>query len=155
MLNENKVASWNFIQGLLYTTLAIFFMIYPQIFDIFLDNLTNADYKLAQVISAMLLLVGHLYIDAGLPNYFSKNFLSRLIDQESISNIKGGAQSYAFGSTSERIIFVPIVAVITILVVDNPVITVVGIFLAVADPMLGIMTLFVLKKYGHEELQSE
>ena len=154
----NRVAFWNQFQGGNYMILGIFFMIYPQFFDLFAgknEDLSAADYKSVQYASSVLFAIGYIFIDMGSPieSIFVKIQI-KLIGQEYGSRIKGAPQRFAVGSIVTRLIIVPVMQIIVIFTFGqgNVAITTLSTLICIADPILAILTIVVLKKWGKDGL---
>lgn len=156
IIPSTVVGKWNVIQGMVYIFVSSFFMIYPQIMDIFDDSLTNMDYKIVQMGSVGVFVIGSIFIHNGLPHYLNY-LLSKLVGIEYCSNIQGSEVMFAVAVSHGRIVTVPIICLIAIFTygVGNTSITVLCVAFALLDPFLSIITLFIVKKYGTEALTHE
>ena len=151
----NKIALWNVIQGVMYITLGTIIMAVPQIIDIFTTkNLTNNDYQGGQVAAGIIFIIGSVYLLNGLEPFVNTKFLSILIGKNETDKIVGGTLSFSFTTVIERLTTVPLICIIIVFTFgkNNPVLQILGIAFLIADPLLAILTVFIIKKYSKTAL---
>ena len=144
------------LQGLLYMFVATLFMAYPQTADIL--NLSNVsfeeeDYRVCQCSMVGLLMIGVIFINFGLSDSINTHIRPRLLGR---SNVEMADSSIFFNmiTTWDRIIVFPFILMVVLLTYGSGdvMIQTMGGFFLVIDPLLGLITLILLKKYGNEDV---
>ena len=156
MIFENKIALWVFIQGFFfYTIFPMVLMAYPQIFDLFFDNLSDYDYIYGQLLLCLVMMISFYYNLASFSKQLNQMIVSFVIGEECASNIKGSAQSFAYGAAVERIFGVPIVCFFVYLIGNgSPVVTLLAWGFAAFDVIISIFGLYLIKKFGNQGLDN-
>ena len=155
----SKLAAWNLFQGISYLLVTTLFMAYPKTADILKFSKVSfkeEDYKLCQTLNIAVFVIGMMFVEHGLSDWINTHIRPRLLGPSDI-RVEDSAVFFTMISTWGRIILVPILVMIVLLTFgkgDVMLQTMLGFFLVV-DPLLGFMTLIILKKYGIEKGKSE
>lgn len=152
VLKFPKVALSILIQGLIYCLLGLIIMIHPQAMDTF--NFTDkefaaSDYKLAQMISAFVSGIGIIYAQHGIAP-IHQYIIPKIVSGYKYTDNTSSVVLFAWISVFNRVIILPIF----ILIIqysfgqDNTMIIVFTTILVIMDPIFGIITYFVMRKYA-------
>ena len=156
MMN-NKLAVWCLVQGAIYCLVTLIWICYPQMLDIFNfsdTNFVDCDYKLAQTCSLLIAYIGTLYLQHGLVPLYNKYVIPKIFKGYSSSDDDiSSLTPFSFISVINRLIGIPLAILIVQLTFGkgNTMIIVLTTIFVIVDPILAIITFFVIKKYGINE----
>eukprot|EP00483_Globobulimina_turgida_P007221 UN07235 len=148
------IAKWNIFQGMLMFMMAILAMTYPQFINMFMDESTvDLDYSIVQFTGVCVFFIAVIYIASGggMESVWIKVLLNCITPQnkENIEPPRSSPVLFAVGTVVNRIIVVPIMAVIMLLTFGkSKEISILCYGLLIVDPPLGVATFFMVKKFA-------
>ena len=153
-LSGSPLQKWQLIQGVIYFSIGLSYMINPQLLDIFLIFFKDQkifypfDHELAQFIFTFVMIIGILNIVNGSDAFFNREIIKlALPSMENLPHSHNLINS--LNGSFIRLLIIPLIMIAILISFgnNNCMITLISIMVCIFEPLFAIITLYIIRRY--------
>lgn len=153
-LSGSPLQKWQLIEGVIYFSIGLTFMINPQLLDIFLIFFKNQeifypfDHELAQFIFTFIFIAGIINICNGCDAFFNREIIRLLLP--SMENLPHSHNLInSLNGSFIRLLIIPLISFGILISYgnNNCMITLITLIIMISQPLFAIITLYIIRRY--------